>query len=255
MNKMPDMSNVSINSIIPVEILQRIFCLLPRIDLRIVVLVCRMWRDIGEDAILWTRGPIFLSSRDDLFKLDIRRLKYAQEIRVRCQLESLELEELLRVVIGLPKLKIIGLNCYNLSSVDPDLLAMIVNSIDTVVISDCNLTNQQVETIFATISEDTKLKKLWIHHNNLSTVEPAVLATAVSKIEVVNLMITNLTGQQTTCLLTQATGPGSKLQRLVLNSPKDEQLDEQIIKQARDTIKELDFYRGNMAYGEKLQLV
>ena len=43
-----------INSLLPAEILERIFSNLPSKDLKNVVLVCKWWREVGEAPQLWT---------------------------------------------------------------------------------------------------------------------------------------------------------------------------------------------------------
>ena len=42
-----------INRLLPVEMLERVFHLLPPRDLQAVVLVCRWWREVGEAPALW----------------------------------------------------------------------------------------------------------------------------------------------------------------------------------------------------------
>ena len=43
----------NINSLLPAELLERVFGLVPPLDLRAVVLVCRRWREVGEVPGLW----------------------------------------------------------------------------------------------------------------------------------------------------------------------------------------------------------
>ena len=42
-----------INRLLPAEMLERVFHLLPPRDLKAVVLVCRWWREVGEAPWLW----------------------------------------------------------------------------------------------------------------------------------------------------------------------------------------------------------
>ena len=46
------------------------------------VLVCRKWRDIGENPSLWTFFKLKIVRRGELSILDIRRLQYLQEVVV-----------------------------------------------------------------------------------------------------------------------------------------------------------------------------
>ena len=84
----------------------------------------------------------------------------------------------------------------NLSSVEPELLKTAVRKLEEVHLTWSKLTCQQVEALFATDNEATKLKSLTIAGNNLSSVEPALLATALSKLEKVNILECSLTRKQ-----------------------------------------------------------
>eukprot|EP00092_Neocalanus_flemingeri_P034248 GFUD01037245.1.p1 GENE.GFUD01037245.1~~GFUD01037245.1.p1 ORF type:complete len:265 (-),score=79.60 GFUD01037245.1:63-749(-) len=225
---------------LPTEILERILHLLPPSDLRMVVLVCRRWREIGEDPSLWTWGMVRVASRGDLDMLHTRRLQHVQEIGVGGQLESLELEELVRAVVRLTRLKYLDLRGNNLSSVEPGLLSEAVMDVKTVDMNDCQLTSQQVETILTAVSGQTKLKTLYIRGNNLSTVQPAVLAN-INWLQDVYMYNTQLTGQQITCILTRAT-QGTTLEWLVLARCVTGQVDKQIVEQARQAIGILDIW-------------
>ena len=65
---------------LPKEMLLGIFQKLSPQDLKSVVLVCKTWLEIGEDAKLWT--VIKIDSREDCQKLNIQRLRLLQEIKV-----------------------------------------------------------------------------------------------------------------------------------------------------------------------------
>ena len=43
----------AINRLLPAEMLEKVFHLLPPRDLKTVVLVCRWWREVGEAPALW----------------------------------------------------------------------------------------------------------------------------------------------------------------------------------------------------------
>ena len=43
----------AINRLLPAEMLERVFHLLPPLDLKSVVLVCRWWREVGDAPVLW----------------------------------------------------------------------------------------------------------------------------------------------------------------------------------------------------------
>ena len=51
-NKAPRVARI--NLMLPAEMLERVFLLLPARDRRVVVAVCRRWREVGETPSLWT---------------------------------------------------------------------------------------------------------------------------------------------------------------------------------------------------------
>ena len=77
----------------------------------------------------------------------------------------------------------------NISSVEPTLLADALNKLETVGLSGTSLTIEQAEALFTAISGGTQLKCLDIAENNLDMVEPTLLATAVRKLETVDLSL------------------------------------------------------------------
>ena len=60
---------------LPTEILFRIFHLLSPQDFKTVVLVCKSWRDLGEDPSFWTCSVLKIDSEEDFQKLNIGRLQ------------------------------------------------------------------------------------------------------------------------------------------------------------------------------------
>ena len=95
----------------------------------------------------------------------------------------------------------------------PQLLANAVTKVETVNIRCTELTRQQWKAVFTAISGDTKLRNLDIVYNNLSTVTPELLATAVSNLETVNIRNTRITDQQWKAVFTALCG-NSKLRNL-----------------------------------------
>merc|ERR1719319_409681 len=92
----------------------------------------------------------------------------------------------------------------SLSSVDPELLVQAVTQLEKVELVGTRLTPQQVEAIFAALDTSSQMKKLRIRSNNLSSVDPDVLARVVNKLETVDITITHLTEQQKIRILTRS---------------------------------------------------
>ena len=60
---------------LPEEMMVKIFSLLPPQD---IMLVCKSWSEIGEDPTLWVWSVLIVNSREDFYKLDIRRFQLIQ---------------------------------------------------------------------------------------------------------------------------------------------------------------------------------
>ena len=89
----------------------------------------------------------------------------------------------------------------DLSMVEPTVLAKCVNKMKKVDICHTKLTKKQVVEVFRIMEKETKLKKLKILGNDLSTVEPDTLVHCVDKLESVKISVTNLTKEQVDYLL------------------------------------------------------
>ena len=90
-----DMELANTTSLLPAEVLYLIFCLLPPRDLKSVVLVCRLWREVGEAPGLWAWVVLRLAM-EDTEVLGLRRLQAVRELRLRGEVGG----ELLAAVVG-----------------------------------------------------------------------------------------------------------------------------------------------------------
>ena len=164
-------------NVLPDEVLEQIFHHLPLHVLGLVLLVCRRWRQIGESPWLWTRA----------------RLRVTQEM----------MSELLTAMVQHPRLRELDMNYMNLSMVNPMLLATAVNKMMVVDIRSTQLTLKQADSLFSMMSEGTQVRSLKIGPNNLSSLNPDMLATAVHRLEWVEMRGTRITRQQITTILTR----------------------------------------------------
>ena len=89
---------------LPVEIIFRILKLLTPKDLKMAVLVCKRWREVGEDPSLWKWCKITLNSKHDLGKLFVARLTQIQNIRVVAwnSWKKCDKERLSKAILQLP---------------------------------------------------------------------------------------------------------------------------------------------------------
>ena len=235
---------MSTMSVLPTEILRIIFSMLSNQDLCMVLLVCKRWKELGEDPSLWTWGRARVGvvevSLSNLKMLGIRRrLEHVQEIAVS-GLKGMELEKLFLAVVMRLQHKLSYLNIRNthLCSVEPGLLATAVTMVKWVDMSHCSLTSQQVNTVFESMcAPHCRLKKLYTEGVNLSTVDQFTLAAAINRLNRVTMHDTQVTVQQVTCLLSQAVRQ-TKLNTLHLGGMA-RYVERKIVKQAKQNISNL----------------
>jgi len=145
---------------------------------------------------------------------------------------------------GNSKLKALNMFDNDLSSVDHIILSKIVTQLEEVALGYTRLTPQQVEAIFAALVTSCHLKILKIVVNNLSSVDPDVLARVTNKLETVNMRDTHLTEQQMTRILTKSLLT-TNLKKLYMEG--NGQVDEELCRQAKQVIEELfiDLYESD----------
>ena len=168
------------------------------------VLVCQLWREVGEEPRFCYMGILSLT-RENLNtipeRLDCRRMRFVSELRVEVGVKVSE--EVLQAVARHQGLKKLVMNKIDLSTVEKGLIATVVGNLEAVEISQTQLTVQQLEAIITAIGAgDCLVKRLDISGNNLSTVCHSLLASAVNMIEEVNLSGTDLTVQQMEAIMT-----------------------------------------------------
>ena len=158
---------------LPTEILFRIFQLLSPKDLKTVVLVCKLWRDLGEDPSFWTWSVVKIDSEEDFQKLNIGRLQQLQEIKVThgngttiCMacLDQVKWgcpwikygTELCKAILEMPKVKrISGLECKGISGVGPKLFVSLLNRQEKLFVY--NMNPQKLELLHCSLQWQKKL--------------------------------------------------------------------------------------------------
>ena len=227
------------NMLLPVEILEKVFCLLPPQDLKSAVRVCRWWREVGEAPRFWTwacfkvdchlySAPIlremFASRRLHSVK---KRLKVRSDFGVRSN-EVAVLEVLLPAVAGRPglleSLDLGGLSglggpdydhAIKLYEVDANVLAQAVIHLVEVDFSNRSYLNQTLGLVFneihkkhlnaifaALLDNSSLLKRLKMYCVDLSFVDEQIMARVINKLEEVDLTGADMTSQQATALFT-----------------------------------------------------
>ena len=166
-------------------VLRVVFRLLPLLDLKNVLLVCRLWRETGE-PLLW-RGGVLKVTRENMASVlealgDGRRLQVIRKIRAW----EVVSEELLQAMVMLPGLRAVDMTY--LSAAEPKLLARVLTRLEEVNMSRNFLTTQLAEVVLAAVcGGGSRLKTLKMCWTELSSVDAGLLARVVSNVEHVNI--------------------------------------------------------------------
>ena len=137
------------------------------------------------------------------------------------------------------KLAKLDIGWDDLKEVDPGMLAKVVTKLETLKVGITKLTQQQAVAILTAVSEGSKLATLDINWNDLSGVDPGMLAKAVAKLVTLNVRRTNLTHQQTVAILT-AVSEGSKLTELDISCNNLSGLDPGLLARAVTKLETLE---------------
>ena len=104
-----------------------------------------------------------------------------------------------------PRLRELSVKHEDLSSVEPSVLVGAISRLERLTLFCCNLSASQLTAVFSqfSVSEHHRLKFIRLAHNDLSSVPPELLVTALmSGLEDVDLYKTNLTPVQLTEIYT-----------------------------------------------------
>ena len=192
----------NINSVLPLELLDTIFQALPLADLKNVLLVCKLWKYLGESPWLWATTILKVSTEN------LHEILQAMTSRRWMSLRSIAVrdisDELLSAIIKHLSLRKLELNYVDLVETDEELLANAVVGREVADIRSCSLTSSQAITIFEKISRGSPLHSLLIGPTKLSAINPAVLGLAVTRLELVEMRGCQLTKNQIISILQQA---------------------------------------------------
>ena len=187
-----------INDWLPAEMLERVFRMLPPRDLRTVVLVCRRWKEVAEKPFLWSWVSLAVDTTNLAHMPGLLRGRLLRVTEMRARVAS---EELLHTVASHPALRALDISDTPLPRIDADLLASsITGRLTKLVIWETHLTTDQAEALLTRLAITHQLRSLDISYNDLSEVEPQLLARAVVELEELRLSGTSLTSEQSEAL-------------------------------------------------------
>ena len=176
-----------INALLPPEMLHQVFRLLPPRDMKNVLLVCQLWREVGEAPGLWS-WVVLRVTRENMATmpeaLDSRRMKTVRKLMVWTVPE-----ELLKVLVRHQRLLVMEAGVAALSTVDPGVLVAAVTMVEEGKVENVEFKRQQGEAILTAICQEpssvgeSRVQKLDLGRKCLSSLEPGLLARAVSQLE------------------------------------------------------------------------
>ena len=210
-------------------VLRLVFKLLPPRDLKNVVLVCRLWREVGEAPRLWAWVVLRVNTENTGTRLEVlasRRMGCVRVLDVQEHLprQQLELMEPILTAIsqGYFSLKKLHIQNINLSTLEPSLLAGVARRLEEVWMDGTQLTSEQAAMVMTALCvKNSRLKMLDISCNDLSEVEPSLLARAVNGLEEVDLNDTKLTVEAVEEIISGVDQADTKLKKLNMSNAVD----------------------------------
>merc|ERR1712089_105031 len=120
-----------------------------------------------------------------------------------------------------------------------------MTKLDSLEISNTKLTKHQIVAILTTVSGGHKMTKLNISFNNMSGVDPELLAKTVTKTKILNVADTNLTQQQAEAILT-AVSEAKTVMELDIGFNNLSGVDEGLLAKAVTNLKTLNVNRSKL---------
>ena len=193
-----------INKMLPVEILLKIFMILQPQDLKSVVLVCKRWKEVGDDPYLWMWAMVTVKkdSLEDIPSfLSTKRMRLLKTIGLRAVSNNL-----LQAITIHPGLRTLDMHANlhtDLSNTDPNILANALGRLESVSIFKAHLTKKQQDALMAKLISGSSIKNLNIGDTDLSVLDPQIFSNAMTRVETLGLYWTELTKEQLTALLSK----------------------------------------------------
>ena len=202
-----NMEVATVNRLLPVEMLERVFLLLCPRDLCSVVTVCRRWREVGEAPHLWVGLELRVYRSNLAIMPKVWTIRRLQRVR-RIELGAVS-GELLEALARHPGIRELHLTRCSMKFVKTDLLASLISKMEKVKLSGIKLTSEQLSTLCQHMIDSAELASLDLVDMALSSAQPKLLAQALSGLQVLGLYNTQLSHQQfsSLCLILRESTP------------------------------------------------
>jgi len=207
---------------LPAEILERIFRLLPPPQLKVVLQVCKRWREVGEAPSLWTW--VSLAPVTELSGLNsaVNMLRSKRLSLATCLEARVVSRDLLEAIGDHPGLRglDIGYSTCSLAAIPAPLLVHALTSgLQSVDLRKTGMTVDQAEAFFKALAKGgIELKSVnlsWI--TSIASLEPELVSNVTILLERIDLGFILLTQAQTLALFKALNQGASPLKRLNLS--------------------------------------
>ena len=176
----------------------------------------------GQPAFLWCFNLVHNSPTNFGVVTDILGRR-----DTLCRLESLVInnassgsltKDLLQLLIDYASVQKLDFSYSSLVLVEPELLATLVTQAVQANLSGTDLTKKQLKALLLRISqEETSLKRLNLAENNLSSMEPSLVASSLNRLTLAGLSFCHLSKVQLEVLLVSMSQDLSSLEHLTLS--------------------------------------
>eukprot|EP00092_Neocalanus_flemingeri_P037026 GFUD01040309.1.p1 GENE.GFUD01040309.1~~GFUD01040309.1.p1 ORF type:complete len:544 (-),score=116.02 GFUD01040309.1:15-1646(-) len=257
--------------LLPPETLFRIFNCLNFSDLKAVVQVCRMMREIGEDPTLWKALKLLEVHPDDLMTvLGLPRLSKIEHIKISDRnsprasrgwwTDPMSMVDEHVETLKLANLHILDISRCYLHDIDAKLLCEVLNNIEVVNANRANFSEEQLLEIFKGMSDSTRLKTLILNTNevlsdenytlDLSHINPDLFAKALTKLQTVQISHAGLTSDQLEALV-KYMNKESKIVELGVAGNDVSEIDPEEFAKAMNKLEKLDLFETNLGDQER----
>ena len=197
-------------------IVEQIVSHLPPQDIKTAARVCRMWRIVVDHPRYWTWAKLHLGKHNFEEVFPTRRFRSIATIKMVNP--SLSTVQLRSVLLEFEHLRFLDFGSTDLSYVPADVLAEGLVNLRKAEFENTKLTQDQAETLFLKIMEksELKLRFLKIRFNDLSSVCPEILSSAIIRLAEVNLGYTQLTSHQVNTLMRMILTEKLTLRKLII---------------------------------------
>jgi len=243
--------SANINTLLPVEILHKILLLLSHRDLKVAVLVCQRWRQVGEAKSLWS----WISLR-----VDTRNLALMPEVLSTRRLQSVKFlemkavsKDLLNAVLEHPGLRSVRVQCMDEQR---RFGRRKVREDDAWMKSTAVVNKEERELLFKVVAKMPHLSKLDLTGMNISSVPPSLLARSLTHIEEVVVEQVGLTHQQAMALF-EAIGSleNVRLRKLNLSHNNLASVPSQFMAKAVLRLNEVTMYHTNVTSEQVVEIL